>query len=87
MYVHAVKVGLDAKGGIAAWKHDIVGQSIVAGTPMEAMAKDGIDPTSVEGVTESPTTLPMIAGDAALRSRWRSSRSGGDRSATPTPRT
>ena len=63
MYVHAVKVGLDASGGIAAWKHAIVGQSIVAGTPLEAMAKDGIDPTSVEGVTESPYELPMIAGD------------------------
>ena len=63
MYVHAVKVGLDAAGGIASWKHDIVGQSIVAGTPMEAMAKDGIDPTSVEGVAESSYALPMMAGD------------------------
>jgi isoquinoline 1-oxidoreductase beta subunit len=63
MYVHAVKVGLDARGGIASWKHDIVGQSIMAGTPMEAMVKDGIDPTSVEGVAESPYALPMLAGD------------------------
>ena len=63
MYVHAVRAGLDAKGGIVAWKHDIVGQSIVAGTPMEAMVKDGIDPTSVEGVAESPYALPMIAGE------------------------
>ena len=78
MYVHAVKVGLDARGGIAAWKHDIVGQSIMAGTPMEAMVKDGIDPTSVEGVAVSPYALPMMAGDLhtqALAPRplwWRS---------------
>jgi isoquinoline 1-oxidoreductase subunit beta len=63
MMVHAVKVGLDAKGGIASWKHDIVGQSIMAGTPMEEMVKDGIDPTSVEGVAESPYALPMMVGD------------------------
>jgi isoquinoline 1-oxidoreductase beta subunit len=75
MYVHAVRVGLDAQGGIASWQHDIVGQSIVAGTPMEAMAKDGIDPTSVEGVAESPYALPMMAGDLhtqalAVRPLW-----------------
>src|SRR5678809_1807046 len=30
---------------------------------MEGMAKDGIDPTSVEGVAESPYALPMMAGE------------------------
>lgn len=63
MMVHAVKVGLDAKGGISEWKHSIVGQSIMAGTAMEAMVKDGIDPTSVEGVAESPYALPMMIGE------------------------
>jgi len=63
MYVHAVKVGLDAKGGIAGWQHRIVGQSIMAGGPMAAMMKDGIDPTSVEGVAPTPYALPMMAGD------------------------
>ncbi len=28
--------GLDAKGGIAAWEHTIVGQSIMAGGPWPA---------------------------------------------------
>ena len=87
MYVHAVKVGLDAKGGIAAWKHAIVGQSIVAGTPMEAMVKDGIDPTSVEGVAESPYDAADDGAAICTRRRWRSSRCGGARSATPTPPT
>jgi isoquinoline 1-oxidoreductase beta subunit len=78
MMLHAVKVGLDAKGRISEWKHSIVGQSIMAGTPMEAMVKDGIDSTSVEGVAESPYDLPMMAGELhtmALPARalwWRS---------------
>lgn len=63
MYVHAVKVGLDDKGQIASWKHAIVGQSIVAGTPMEMMVKDGIDPTSVEGVAPTSYALPMMSGE------------------------
>ena len=75
MMVHAVKVGLDAKGGISEWKHAIVGQSIMAGTPMEAMVKDGIDETSIEGVAKSPYALPMMVGELhtqalAVRPLW-----------------
>jgi isoquinoline 1-oxidoreductase beta subunit len=64
MYVHAVKVGLDARGQIADWQHAIVGQSIMAGGPMaEMMIKDGVDPTSVEGVSPTSYALPMMKGD------------------------
>jgi isoquinoline 1-oxidoreductase beta subunit len=63
MYVHAVKASLDANGGIAGWQHTIVGQSIVAGTAMAAMMKEGIDPTSVEGVAQSAYALPMMSAD------------------------
>ena len=75
MYVHAVKAGLDAQGGVATWQHTIVGQSIVAGGPMAAMIKDGIDPTSVEGVDKSVYDLPMLAGSLhsptlAVRPLW-----------------
>jgi isoquinoline 1-oxidoreductase beta subunit len=76
MYVHAVKAGLDARGGIATWEHTIVGQSIVAGGPMaEMLIKDGIDPTSVEGVDKSVYDLPMLAGTlhsptVAVRPLW-----------------
>jgi isoquinoline 1-oxidoreductase beta subunit len=62
MYVHAVKAGLDARGGIASWDHSIVGQSIMAGGPMAMMIKDGVDPTSVEGVAPTSYELPMLQG-------------------------
>ena len=62
MYVHRVEVGLDAQGAIAAWNHAIVGSSIVGGTPFEAMmVKDGIDPTSTEGVTDTPYAIPNMS--------------------------
>ncbi|MEM7430030.1 MAG: molybdopterin cofactor-binding domain-containing protein, partial [Pseudomonadota bacterium] len=52
MYVHKVKAGLDKDGNITAWHHRIVGQSILTGTPFEqAFVKDGIDHSSVEGVS------------------------------------
>src|SRR6202163_4317108 len=76
MYVHAVKVGLDAQGRVATWQHTVVGQSILAGGPMaEMMIKDGIDPTSVEGVLNSIYDLPMLAGSLhsptlAVRPLW-----------------
>jgi isoquinoline 1-oxidoreductase beta subunit len=59
LMLHQVKVGLDAKGAITGWHHHIVGQSILIGTPFEAMAvKNGVDATSVEGVGQSPYALP-----------------------------
>ncbi len=55
MYLHRARVALNADGMPAAWDHVIVGQSILAGTPFEAMmVKDGVDATSVEGVSDSP---------------------------------
>jgi isoquinoline 1-oxidoreductase subunit beta len=55
LFVHHVEAGLDEKGTPIAWKHTIVGQSILSGTPFEQlMVKDGVDATSVEGVTDSP---------------------------------
>ncbi len=62
MYVHAVKASLDAQGRVAGWDHAIVGQSIMAGTPMAAMIKDGVDSTSVEGITPNIYQLPMLKG-------------------------
>ncbi len=59
LMLHQVKVGLDAKGALTGWHHHIVGQSILIGTPFEAMAvKNGVDATSVEGVGQSPYALP-----------------------------
>lgn len=54
LYLHTVKAGLDAEGKVVGWKHAVVGQSILAGTPMEAFAvKNGVDATSVEGINDT----------------------------------
>ncbi|MGE8481267.1 MAG: molybdopterin cofactor-binding domain-containing protein [Pseudomonas sp.] len=54
-FLHQARIGLDADGMPTAWKHVLVGQSIMAGTSFEAtMVKDGVDKTSVEGVADSP---------------------------------
>jgi isoquinoline 1-oxidoreductase beta subunit len=53
-FLHQVNIGMGADGLPVAWKHRIVGQSIVAGTPFQGMIKDGVDATSVEGVNDSP---------------------------------
>lgn len=59
---HRVRVGLDAAGKILGWDHRIATQSIMKGSFMEAFAvKDGVDSTSVEGVHETPYTLPGMA--------------------------
>ncbi len=62
MYVHRVEAGLDAKGAIVGWNHAIVGQSIIAGTAFEPfLVKEGIDETSVEGVSDTPYDIPNLA--------------------------
>jgi isoquinoline 1-oxidoreductase subunit beta len=47
---HHVSAGLSADGKLVALKQDVVNQSILAGTPLAAFMKDGVDPSSVEGV-------------------------------------
>jgi isoquinoline 1-oxidoreductase beta subunit len=54
-FVHRARLGLGAAGMPVAWDHDMAGQSILAGTFFEAaMAETGIDPSSVEGLADSP---------------------------------
>ncbi|MCC8409444.1 xanthine dehydrogenase family protein molybdopterin-binding subunit [Mucilaginibacter sp. UR6-1] len=60
-FVHNVTTGLDSKGMPIAWKHNIVGQSIMkAATPAFGPPQNPIDDTSVEGVKGSPylTSVP-----------------------------
>jgi isoquinoline 1-oxidoreductase subunit beta len=58
--VHRAEIGLDAAGNVVAWKHRIVSQSIVSGTPFEGfLVRDGIDATTAEGVADTPYAVPV----------------------------
>ena len=58
MHLHRARIGFDDKGNVLAWEHALVGQSIVAGTPLESMIKNGIDSTATEGMRD-PYPIPM----------------------------
>jgi len=62
-YVHAIRGALDSDGKIVALHDHIVGQSILAGSPLAAMIKDGVDPTSVEGAANLPYAIPNTKVD------------------------
>ena len=58
-HLHRAEIGLDEKGNIVAWDHNIVGQSIISGTPFEPMmVKNGVDATMIEGMGE-PYQVPL----------------------------
>ena len=52
-FVHRVKVGLNATGMPVAWQHNIAGQSIMEGTLFASGIRNGIDESSVEGISDS----------------------------------
>lgn len=59
MHAHRVEVGIGADGMPLAWRHVVVGQSLVAGTPFEAMMiKNGVDETVVEGTADTSYIIP-----------------------------
>ena len=58
MHLHRVEIGIGADGLPAAWRHVIVGQSLLVGTPFAASMKDNLDPTTVEGVHNTHYALP-----------------------------
>jgi isoquinoline 1-oxidoreductase beta subunit len=59
MYFHQVEAGLDSKGALIAWRHRVVGQSIMAGTPFASAT--GIDGSSVDGIVDLPYAIPNLA--------------------------
>ncbi len=64
LYHHALSAAVDAKGELVGWRHRIVGQSILTGTPFEpVMVKNGVDATSVEGASNLPYAIPNLAVD------------------------
>jgi len=54
MHLHRVEIGIGSDGMPRAWRHVIVGQSLLAGTPFAAMIKNGVDDATVEGVADTP---------------------------------
>jgi isoquinoline 1-oxidoreductase subunit beta len=62
LFVHRFRGGLRG-GKITAWSSTSVGQSILKGSLFEAMIKDGIDPTSVEGANELPYAIADFRSD------------------------
>lgn len=63
MHVHRVEIGYDDKGRVLAWKHTIVGQSILMGTPFELFrVKNGVDAVTVEGVADTPYVAVQKSG-------------------------
>lgn len=58
MHVHRVEIGIGRDGMPVAWRHVVVGQSLLAGTPFAMMIKDGVDETAVEGTKDTSYDVP-----------------------------
>ncbi|HZW25791.1 MAG TPA: xanthine dehydrogenase family protein molybdopterin-binding subunit [Gallionella sp.] len=64
MWVDHIEAGIAKDGKPVAWKHTLVGQSIMEGSPFAAMMiKDGVDVTSVEGAATLPYMIPNVRVD------------------------
>lgn len=61
-YYDRISAGLDPKGELIAWKHRIVGSSIVARF-FPAAFKDGLDSDAVDGAIELPYEIPNFFVD------------------------
>lgn len=56
---HKVRIGLNAAGDITGWDHRIALKPIIKGTPFEPfLVHNGIDGTSVEGVSDTHYDIP-----------------------------
>jgi isoquinoline 1-oxidoreductase beta subunit len=58
MHVHRVEIGIGRDGLPSSWRHVVVGQSLVVGTPFEVMIKNGVDETAVEGLSDTHYAIP-----------------------------
>jgi len=65
MYYHELNAGLDNNGNLIAWRHRIVGQSILtsAGRASIVEKNGGVDFTSVEGAANLPYSIPNMLVD------------------------
>ena len=60
LYLHALQAGLDKGGTIMAWRHRIVGQSVIGEGGPSGLIKNGIDLTSVDGATSLPYLISNL---------------------------
>jgi isoquinoline 1-oxidoreductase beta subunit len=58
MIAHRVEIGIGPDGMPHAWRHVLVGQSLLAGTPFEAMVKNGLDDSLTEGSGDTHYVVP-----------------------------
>ncbi len=64
LFHHALEAALDGSGKLLGWRHRLVGQSIMAGSPFaQMMIKDGVDHVSVEGAANLPYAIPNLTVD------------------------
>ena len=64
MWYDEITAGLDKDGELVAWRHTIVGQSIIAGSPFaQALIKERHRQNSVEGAADIPYDIPNILVD------------------------
>ena len=61
-YLHRARLALDDRGRLQAWQVRVVGQSLIKGSVFEEfMIKNGIDATSVEGLSDLPYGIPNLS--------------------------
>ena len=60
LFHHALEAAIDGQGRLVGWRHRLVGQSILAGSPFAGMVKNGIDAVSVEGASTLPYAIPNL---------------------------
>jgi len=63
MNIHKMRVALDGLGNISAWENRVVGQSLIAKTPLAFMMQEGVDHLSIEGAGMLPYHIPNISVD------------------------
>lgn len=60
IFVHRLRGAIGPDGSIAVWDQAVAGQSFLFGSPFEAMVKNGIDDTMIEGASDMPYAIPNL---------------------------
>ena len=60
MAVHHIRGTVSADGKLTAWQHHAVAQSILRGTPFEAMVQGPVDGTVAEGIEDMNYAIPNL---------------------------